>query len=90
MPRIVTNHHLLFFSHKINYTQNKQQQHSQDIVCPEAVKVDDLDSAIVQKNYEAAKSAVASAEAGSMESAEATIELEVNRAMGNALGLSLA
>ncbi|KAL7515387.1 hypothetical protein ACHAXN_013396 [Cyclotella atomus] len=61
-----------------------------DIVCPEAVKVDDLDSAIVQKNYEAAKAAAAAAEAGSVEAAEAMIEVEVNRAMGNALGLALA
>ena len=66
------------------------QQQNQDIVCPEAVKVDDLDSSIVQKNYEAAKAAAASAEAGSAEAAEAMIDLEVNRAMGNALGLALA
>eukprot|EP00804_Cyclotella_cryptica_P008556 CCRYP_007555-RA/>CCRYP_007555-RA protein AED:0.32 eAED:0.32 QI:446/1/1/1/1/1/2/2618/166 len=61
-----------------------------DIVCPEAVKLDDIDSAAVQKNYEAAKAKAASAEAGSMEAAEAMIEVEVNRAMGGALGLTLA
>jgi hypothetical protein len=44
----------------------------------------------VQKNYEAAKAKAASAEAGSMEAAEAMIEVEVNRAMGGALGLTLA
>jgi hypothetical protein len=44
----------------------------------------------VQKNYEAAKAAAAAAEAGSVEAAEAMIEVEVNRAMGNALGLALA
>lgn len=61
-----------------------------DIVCPEAVKVDDLDVSAVTANYEAAKSRAASAEAGSADAAEAMIEVEVNRAMGGALGLSLA
>ena len=61
-----------------------------DIVCPEAVKVDDLDSAAVSANYEAAKAKAASAEAGSADAAEAMIEVEVNRAMGAALGLTLA
>ncbi|KAL7536546.1 hypothetical protein ACHAXR_007231 [Thalassiosira sp. AJA248-18] len=61
-----------------------------DIVCPEAVKIDDLDAAIVSANYETAKSAAASAEAGSADAAEAMIEVEVNKAMGNALGLNLA
>ena len=63
---------------------------SQDIVCPEAVKLDDIDAAAVQKNYEAAKSKASAAEAGSAEAAEAMIEVEVNRAMGGALGLNLA
>ena len=62
----------------------------QDIVCPEAVKLDDIDGAAVTKNFEAAKAKAASAEAGSMEAAEAMIEVETNRAMGNALGLALA
>eukprot|EP00578_Thalassiosira_sp_NH16_P007163 CAMPEP_0181122650 /NCGR_PEP_ID=MMETSP1071-20121207/25435_1 /TAXON_ID=35127 /ORGANISM="Thalassiosira sp., Strain NH16" /LENGTH=169 /DNA_ID=CAMNT_0023207651 /DNA_START=63 /DNA_END=572 /DNA_ORIENTATION=- len=61
-----------------------------DIVCPEAVKIDDLDPAAVSANYEAAKSRAASAEAGSAEAAEAMIEVEVNKAMGGALGLSMA
>lgn len=61
-----------------------------DIVCPEAVKIDDLDPAAVSANYDAAKSKASSAEAGSPEAAEAMIEVEVNRAMGSALGLSLA
>ena len=62
----------------------------QDIVCPEAVKIDDLDPAAVTANYEAAKSKVNAAAAGSADAAEAMIEVEVNRAMGNALGLSLS
>eukprot|EP00934_Nitzschia_sp_Nitz4_P003552 Nitzschia sp. Nitz4//scaffold3_size479765//343087//343593//NITZ4_000143-RA/size479765-processed-gene-1.479-mRNA-1//1//CDS//3329550887//3542//frame0 len=61
-----------------------------EIVCPEAVKLDDLDSAAVQSQYDAAKSAFGSAAAGSVEQAEAQIDMEVNRAMGLALGLNLA
>lgn len=61
-----------------------------DIVCPEAVKVDALDPAIVSANYEAAKAKQSAAEAGSADAAEAMIEVEVNKAMGGALGLSLA
>ena len=81
----------------ISFSRSTQQQQLlfdafryQDIVCPEAVKLDDIDSAAVQKNYEAAKAKAAAAEAGSMEAAEAMIEVEVNRAMGGALGLTLA
>ena len=62
----------------------------QDIVCPEAVKLDDLDNSEVQKQYDTAKNAFASAAAGSIEQAEAQIDLEVNRAMGLALGMNLA
>lgn len=62
----------------------------QDIVCPEAAKLDDLDPKAVTANYEAAKARASGAEAGSAESAEAEIELEVNKAMGAALGLALA
>lgn len=61
-----------------------------EIVCPEAVKLDDLDASAVQSQYEAAKSAFGAATAGSVEQAEAQIDMEVNRAMGLALGLSLA
>ena len=59
-------------------------------MCPEAVKVDDLDASAVSANYEAAKSRAASAEAGSADAAAAMREVDVNRAMGGALGLSLA
>ncbi|KAL7562975.1 hypothetical protein ACA910_018613 [Epithemia clementina (nom. ined.)] len=62
---------------------------STDIACPEAVKLEDLDSSAVSKQYEAAKSAYASAASGSVEQAEAQIDMEVNKAMGIALGLSL-
>ena len=63
---------------------------SQDVVCPVAVKVDDLDAAVVSANYEAAKSKASAAEAGSADAAEAMIEVEVNKAMGAALGLTMA
>jgi F0F1-type ATP synthase epsilon subunit len=59
------------------------------VVCPEAVKLDAIDSAAVTKQYEAAKGAFASAAAGSVEQAEAQIDMEVNKAMGVAIGLSL-
>jgi F0F1-type ATP synthase epsilon subunit len=62
----------------------------QDVVCPEAVKLDDIDSSAVTSQYEKAKSAYASATAGSIEQAEAQIDMEVNRAMGLAIGLNLA
>jgi F0F1-type ATP synthase epsilon subunit len=62
----------------------------QDVVCPEAVKLDDLDPSAVTSNFEAAKSAFASATAGSVEQAEAQIDMEVNKAMGMAIGLNLA
>lgn len=61
-----------------------------DIVCPEAVKLDDIDPSAVQSQFEAAKSAYNSAIAGSMEQAEAQIDMEVNKAMGSAIGLNLA
>lgn len=61
-----------------------------DVVCPEAVKLDDLDSALVQQHYEAAKSAFGSAASGTVEQAEAQIDMEVNKAMGIAIGLSLS
>lgn len=61
-----------------------------DISCPEAVKVDDLDSSAVTANFEAAKSAFAAAESGSLAQAEAQIDMEVNKSMGSAIGLSLA
>mmetsp|Transcript_84938 Transcript_84938/g.245580 ORF Transcript_84938/g.245580 Transcript_84938/m.245580 type:complete len:171 (+) Transcript_84938:70-582(+) len=61
-----------------------------DVVCPEAVKLDDLDPSAVQSQYDAAKSAFGAATAGSIEQAEAQIDMEVNRAMGLAIGLNLA
>ena len=62
----------------------------QDVVCPEAVKLDDIDSAAVSSQYESAKSAYNGAAAGSLEQAEAQIAMEVNRAMGIAIGLTLS
>ena len=61
-----------------------------DVVCPEAVKLDDIDAGAVQSQFEAAKSAFGAASAGSIEQAEAQIDMEVNRAMGLAIGLNLA
>lgn len=60
-----------------------------DITCPEAVKIDDLDSSAVTSGFEAAKAAFASAENGSVAQAEAQVEMEVNKSMGAALGISL-
>jgi hypothetical protein len=62
----------------------------QDVVCAEAVKLDDIDASAVQSQFDAAKSAFTSAGAGSVEQAEAQIDMEVNKAMGLAIGLNLA
>jgi hypothetical protein len=51
--------------------------------------VDDLDSAAISANYEAAKSAAAAATPGTQEEAEAMIDMEVNKTMGTAVGLTL-
>ena len=59
-------------------------------MCPEAVKLDAIDSALVTKQFDAAKHAFASAASGSIEQAEAQIDMEVNKAMGVAVGLSLS
>ena len=59
------------------------------MVCPEAVKLDDLDTAAISSQYESAKSAYNAAAAGSVEQAEAQIAMEVNKAMGLALGVTL-
>lgn len=61
-----------------------------DVVCPEAVKLDDLDPSAVQSQFDSAKSVYGSATAGSVEQAEAQIDMEVNRAMGLAIGLNLS
>lgn len=60
-----------------------------DISCPEAVKIDDIDSAAVSSAFDSAKSAFASAEAGSKEQALAQIDMEVTKAMGAAVGVTL-
>eukprot|EP00565_Helicotheca_tamesis_P007368 CAMPEP_0185723492 /NCGR_PEP_ID=MMETSP1171-20130828/321_1 /TAXON_ID=374046 /ORGANISM="Helicotheca tamensis, Strain CCMP826" /LENGTH=167 /DNA_ID=CAMNT_0028391205 /DNA_START=52 /DNA_END=555 /DNA_ORIENTATION=+ len=61
-----------------------------DISCPEAVKLDDIDPAAVTSNFEAARSAYSSAEAGSAAQAEAQIDMEVYRSMGSAVGVTLS
>lgn len=60
-----------------------------DISCPEAVKIDDIDSDAVTSAFEAAKTAFAAAEAGSVDAAMAQIDMEVNKAMGAAVGVTL-
>lgn len=62
----------------------------QDVVCPEAVKLDDLDSSAISSQFDAAKSAYGAASAGSIEQAEAQIAMEVNKAMGMAVGVNLS
>jgi hypothetical protein len=52
--------------------------------------LDDIDSSVVSSQFEAAKSAVNSASAGSPEQAEAQIAMDVNRAMALALGINLS
>ena len=51
--------------------------------------MEDLDPSAVSSQYETAKSAYGSAAAGSVEQAEAQIAMEVNKAMGAAVGLNL-
>ena len=62
----------------------------QDISCPEAVKVDDIDSAAVTSAFEKAKAAFSAAEAGSRGAAEAQIDMEVYKSMAGAVGVTLA
>lgn len=59
-------------------------------MCPEAVKLEDIDPSAVSSQYEAAKSDFNSAAVGSVAQADAQIAMEVNRAMGLALGISLS
>ena len=59
-------------------------------MCPEAVKLDDIDPSAVQSQFDAAKSAYASATAGSVEQAEAQIDMEVTKSMAAAVGVTLA
>jgi hypothetical protein len=53
------------------------------------VKIDDIDSDAVTSAFEAAKTAFAAAEAGSVDAAMAQIDMEVNKAMGAAVGVTL-
>lgn len=60
------------------------------MACPEAVKLEDLDSSAISSQFESAKSAYNAATSGSVEQAEAQIAMEVNKAMGLALGMNLS
>jgi len=51
--------------------------------------LDDIDQNAVTTNYAKAQSAASSAASGSVEEAEAMIDMEVNKAMATALGISL-
>jgi hypothetical protein len=59
-----------------------------DVAAVEAVSLDDLDAKAVEAQLAAARSALASAPAGSPEAAEAQAAVEVNVAMAGALGLA--
>lgn len=52
--------------------------------------MDDLDSAKIQRQFETAKAMFTSAAAGSLESAEAEIDMEVYRTMASAVGMTLS
>jgi len=58
-----------------------------DISCPEAVKLDELDSTIATAAYNAAKFKFSSAKKGSVKQVEAQIEMEVNKSIASALGV---
>jgi len=51
--------------------------------------LDDIDKGAVSANYAKAQAAASSAASGSMEEAEAMIDMEVNKAMATAIGVTL-
>lgn len=53
------------------------------------MKLDDIDPSEVSKKYDAARTKFSSAAAGSIEQAEAQIEMEITKEMGMAIGVSL-
>lgn len=92
MRRILLFIHLspIIIIHLIHKHLSTIYLYPQDISCPEAVKVDDIDSAAVTTAFEAAKAAFGAAEAGSRASAEAQIDMEVNKSMAAAAGVIIA
>jgi hypothetical protein len=52
--------------------------------------LDDIDAAAVQSNYARVKAAYEAATNGSVEEAEARIDMEVYTAMGAAIGITLS
>ena len=90
MRRILLFIHLSPIIHLIHKHLSTIYLYPQDISCPEAVKVDDIDSAAVTTAFEAAKAAFGAAEAGSRASAEAQIDMEVNKSMAAAAGVIIA
>ncbi|CAM9369730.1 unnamed protein product [Discosporangium mesarthrocarpum] len=61
-----------------------------DVTAIEAVRVDELDEAAVKEAYETSKKDMDAASEGSREKAEAQIGVETSRAMGSAIGITLA
>ena len=61
-----------------------------DISCPEAVKIDDIDGAAAASNYADAKRAFESGEEGSEAKALSQIDMEVSKAMAEAVGQAVA
>ena len=61
-----------------------------DITCPEAVPLDDLDSAAITSNFGDAKKKYDQSEEGSVERAEAQIDMDTCRAMAAAVGVAIA
>ena len=61
-----------------------------DVSCPEAVRVDDIDGGAAATAYGESKRAFDQAEEGSEEKAVAQIDMEVNKAMAEAVGQSVA
>jgi len=65
-------------------------RHLHDISCPETFKVDDIDCAAVTSAFEKEMTTSSAIEVGSLAAAEAQIDMEVNKSMATAVGVSLA
>ena len=61
----------------------------QDVTVPEAVPLSDIDEALVKSGYAESLKVATSAADGSMEKAQAQIEVLVFSAMGRAIGITL-
>ncbi|CAM9562553.1 unnamed protein product, partial [Ascophyllum nodosum] len=61
-----------------------------DITAIEAVRVEELDEAAVREAYDSSKREMEAAPNGSREEAEAQVAFETSKAMGSAIGVTLA